>query len=441
MRSRGWLVGWVMVLIGVGSWTSAIRGADWPQWRGPNRDGVWHESDLIERFDGPELTPLWRVEIGSGYCGPTVAKGRVYVTDRVIKPKQVERVHCFDARTGQRVWEHAYQCKYRNVSYDAGPRASVLVNDGRAYSLGTMGHLHCFDAADGTVLWKKNLAKEYAIEMPVWGIAASPVIEGDQLICQIGGKDGACLIGLDKRTGSERWRALDDPASYSAPIVIDQNGVRVLACWTGDHVSGLNPKTGKVYWRVPFKPSRMVIGVATPVWDEDHLLVSSFFDGALLLRLTSDEKGPRAEKVWHRHGQSEKKTQGLHAMITTPLMMDGYIYGVGSYGELRCLDRRTGDRVWESLDVMPRARWATAHMVRQGQRVWLFNERGELIISRLSPAGFEEISRAKLIEPTLLQLRRRGGVCWSHPAFADGHVFARNDEALLCVRVSRDAER
>ncbi|MHC4371845.1 MAG: PQQ-binding-like beta-propeller repeat protein, partial [Planctomycetota bacterium] len=126
----------------------------------------------------------------------------------------------------------------------------------------------------------------------------------------------------------------------------------------------------------------------------------------------------------------------LHCCISTPVIDGDHIYGVDSYGELRCLDLLTGDRIWESLEAVPKDRWSNIHMVRNGDRMWMFNERGELIISKLSPEGFHEISRAKIIEPTEGQLGRRGGVCWSHPAFADRHIYVRNDSELLCIDLS-----
>ena len=155
-----------------------------------------------------------------------------------------------------------------------------------------------------------------------------------------------------------------------------------------------------------------------------------------MLRL--DQHEPRVEKLWRRQGRSERHTDALHAMISTPAMEGDYVYGVDSYGELRCLDARNGDRIWEDLTAVPKARWATIHMVRNGRRMWMFNERGELMIGTLSPKGFQEISRAKLIEPTTEQLGQRNGVCWSHPAFAYKHVFARNDRELVCASLATE---
>ncbi len=412
---------------------AGLRADDWPQWRGPQRDGVWREDGLLDKFASDELKITWRQPISSGYSGPTVAGGRVFVTDRVVEPKQIERVLAFDEKTGEPLWTHTYPCKYVGVGYTAGPRASVTVDEDRAYSLGAMGNLFCFDAATGKVLWSKDCNTAYKIRMPIWGIAAAPLIDGDLVIVQIGG-EGACLVAFDKKSGEERWRALDDNASYSAPIILEQAGKRVMVCWTGDSISGLDPQSGEVYWQHPFKPAKMVINIATPVLEKNRLFFTSFYDGSIMLELKTDELG--VEPLWSRSGRDERHTDSLHSIISTPYLEGDYVYGVDSYGEFRCLDAKTGERIWESLEPTPKSRWSTIHMVRNGKRMWMFNERGEIVIATLSPAGYAEISRAKLIEPTRVQLGQRGGVCWSHPAYADRHVFARNDEELVCASLA-----
>lgn len=413
----------------------ASSGAEWPQWRGPDRDGVWTETGIVDSFPAGELPLKWRVEIGSGYSGPTVADGRVYVMDRVTEPREIERVHCFDWRTGEKLWTHAYDCPYR-VDYPLGPRASVTVADGRAFSLGTMGHARCLDAATGEVVWALDLAETHSIDMPIWGISASPLVFEDIVILHIGGADGACVIGLDVSTGEERWRALDDPASYSSPILIEQAGQPVAVVWTGRNVAGLDPETGEVRWKREFNPSRMVLNVATPVFDANRLIVSAFYDGSMMLKLDPDSFA--ASQVWRAKGVNERRTESLHSLIVTPILEGDTIYGIDSYGQLRGLEAATGKRLWEDQTVMPEARWATAHMVRNHGKVWMFNELGELIIGRLTPEGFEEADRAKLIEPTGRQAQREGGVCWSHPAFARKHVFARNHGSMVCASLAAD---
>ncbi|MGM0490839.1 MAG: PQQ-binding-like beta-propeller repeat protein, partial [Planctomycetota bacterium] len=396
----------VALLMAQPAGTAFLRGEEWPQWRGPNRDGVWRETGVLKRFPRSQLKHRWRVPISSGYSGPTVADGRVYVTDRVVEPREMERVHCFQWRTGREIWSHAYECSYGGVSYTAGPRAAVTIDDGRAFALGTMGHLHCYDAASGDIQWARDLKEEYDIRVPIWGVSAAPLVYENLLIVQAGGPDNACILALEKSDGSEVWRALDDRASYSAPILIDQAGRRVLVCWTGAHVAGLNPASGTVYWKHPFTPKKMIINVPTPVVAGNWLFVSAFYDGSLMLRLRQDKVA--VEPVWRRRGPNERRTDSLHAMISTPYLEDDYIYGVDSYGQLRCLDAHTGDRIWEDLTAVPSNRWANIHLVRNQDKIWMFNERGELIISKLSPEGFDEISRAKLIEPTTEQLSQRG---------------------------------
>lgn len=416
----------------------ATGGEDWPQWRGAQRDGVWREEGLTDRFDQPQIPIRWTVPIGSGYTGPTVADGRVYVMDRLTEPEQTERVLCFDWQTGESLWSHAYECVYVGIGYQAGPRASVTIDEGRAYSIGAMGHLFCFDAATGQVHWNRDLNTEYSIRMPKWGIASAPLIEDDLVILHIGGED-ACLVAFDKVTGQERWKALSDDASYSAPIVVDQAGHRVLVCYTGDRIVGLDPASGELHWAFPHPWENWPIAISTPVVQDDLLLLSDAHKGSLLLRLLQDRVD--IQKVWHRRREEVPNQEALHCLNSTPMIDGDSIYGADGRGILRCLDLATGEQIWQDETATPPTRFGTVHLVRQGDRTWLFNERGELIIGRLTPEGFEELSRAKLIETTTEQYRVRDGVTWSHPAFAYQHVFARNDRELLSADLSAASDQ
>jgi len=266
--------------------------------------------------------------------------------------------------------------------------------------------------------------------MPIWGITASPLVDGDLVIQVAAGQGGSCVVALDTATGKERWRALDEPAGYSAPVLIRQGDEDVLVCWTGASISGLKPATGEVFWSVPMASRNMPIGVATPVVQDDLIFVSSFYDGSMLIRFSREE--PTAEQVWYRVGRDEQHTDALHCMISTPILKGDHIYGVDSYGELRCLDLKTGDRIWEDLTAVPRNRWATIHIIRDGDREIMLNDSGDLIFATLSPDGFHEQSRAHLIDPTRVQLGRGDGVVWAHPAIANGFIFARSDEELVC---------
>ena len=403
---------------------------DWPDWRGINRDGTWTENGIVEKFEASKLTPVWTVSIGSGYSGPTVSNGKVYVTDLKKEPTQTEGILCFDEKTGKKLWEYRYNCEY-SVGYPAGPRASVVINNGKAFSLGTMGNLFCFDANNGEVIWQKDLNTEYQIRMPIWGISATPLIVDNKIILQISGSNNACVIALDKNTGKEIWKNLDDIAAYSAPVIIEKNGKKTVVVWTEDSLSGLNAENGNIFWRFPWKVGSGM-SIATPVLYGNYIFVSCFYSGSMLIKLNDDYTS--AEKIWQRCGESERKTDALHCVMNTPIILDEFIYGVDSYGELRCLELKTGNRVWENLSAVKKDRWANIHFVQNGNKTWMFNEHGELIISELSPLGYKEISRAKIIETTKEQLPR--GVTWSHPAFANKHVFARNDKEMVCIDLS-----
>lgn len=406
---------------------------DWTQWRGNNRDGVWLETGVISSFEKSDLEPLWRQSIGTGYSSPTVAKGKVLLMD-FDEAKQEESVRCFDMKTGEALWSHTYRSEYR-ISYTAGPRAAVTIVGNRAFCIGAMGRLHCLSVSDGKVLWEKDLDREYQVSenrrMPIWGIASSPIAVGGNLIIQLGAKE-ASVIAFSQQTGDEVWRSLTDRGQYSSPVLVKQNGTDVLVCWTGDGVAGLDPQTGNPYWRHPFKPTRMPIGVATPVVNGNKIFLTSFYDGAMMLEMS--ETSMEVKQMWHLIGPNERKTEGLHSIISTPIWIGDYIYGVDSYGELRCIRASDGGRIWEDLTAVERQRWATIHFVANGSNTWMLNEQGELMIGKLTRDGLEVTSRETILTPDQMRTpNRKGGVCWSHPAFANRCVFLRNDRELICI--------
>jgi len=406
---------------------------DWPQWMGPERDGTWHLDLEKESLDKGDLKKTWEVPVGHGYCGPTVANGMVYLMDYIGESTRSERVLCFDAGSGNLIWTHEYECQYSRVGYPTGPRASVLIDEGRAYSFGTMGDLYCLNAYTGKELWHVSGEDDFNSEIPVWGLASSPIMEKNLLIVQIGGTPDACIMAFDKITGKEVWRSLSDNASYSAPVVIDQAGKRVLVCWTGDNLAGIDSETGSVYWKVPFVRKQGIINIATPVSSPPYIFLSSFWDGSMLVKL--DDRTQNAELIWVRAGESERNTDALHCCISTPVIQDGYIYGIDSYGEFRCLDLMTGDRIWNDNTLVPYGRWANVHFVKQGKKIWAFNELGELVLIELSPDGHRDLGRVELLKPVSVSPNPRGGVNWAHPAFSGRKIYARSDAMLVCYEL------
>jgi len=417
-----------LFLLGPGS---PIRADDWPRWRGPRGDGIWREDGILRKFPSGGPRFIWRVPIGPGYTGPSVAEGRVYCMDRDSKA-ETERVTCHEFETGKLVWSHTYPAPYSGVDYKAGPRATPTFCEGRLYTLGTMGHLLCLEASTGKVLWKKDLAPEYGARIPTWGIAAAPLVEGRLLAVNCGGSPAACVVAFDRETGAEAWKAIEDAPAYSPPAVTEAGGRRQLIQWTGRHVFSLDPATGKELWRIPFK-SRFDLAIIAPVHYRDHLFVSSFYGGALLLDL--DPVKPAARVRWQSEPADERQTKIIHCLMSNPWFSGDHFYGVDSYGQLRCIEIATGKRLWETFAATGNARWSNAHIIPNGDAAFLWNEHGELIIARLSPEGYTELAREKLLEPTVGSEGLRA-VTWAHPAFAARRVVVRNDLEMVCADLS-----
>ena len=409
---------------------------DWPEWRGRGRLGVWTETGIRETFPDGGLEYTWRTSLRAGYAGPSVAAGRVFVTDYRATDgmKGTERALALDEETGEILWTREWSTDYAGLApaYAIGPRATPTVDGDRVYTLGAMGRLMCLDVATGAIRWEKDYVRDYGTRVPAWGITGAPIVEGDLLIGLVGGQPDALVVAFDKRTGAERWRSLATgrEPGYAQPVIFEAGGTRQLIIWHPRAIASLDPGSGALHWEVPFSVD-MGSTVATPVFAGGRLLVSAFFNGSVLLEL--DEETPKARELWHVRGQSERDSQGLHALITTPAVDGDWFYGVGSYGELRGLDLRTSKRLWESLEpVGERARWAALFIVRHRDRYVINNDRGELIFARLTPEGYREIDRTFLIAPTSRASRRELGVVnWSHPAYANRHVVARNDREIV----------
>jgi outer membrane protein assembly factor BamB len=414
---------------------------DWPEWRGKGRIGIWNESGILDKFPEKGLTASWRTPIHAGFAGPAVAAGRVFVTD--FEPsaglKGTERALCLDEKSGKILWTRAWEANYGKINYPIGPRATPTIDGDRVYIVGAAGALFCLMAQTGEVVWQKDYAKDYGMEMPTWGVTSAALVDGDRLIAIVGGQPDAKVMAFNKMTGTEIWRALpsDSEQGYCQPVIFEVGGVRQLIIWHPAAVASLNPATGKVLWQEPFRIN-MGMTLATPVLSGSHLLVSSFYNGSMLLDLPLVGGGVRV--LWQGKSNSEINTDGLHAVINTPVIDGDCIYGICSYGQFRCLNLKTGERVWETMEVTKeKARWASGIIVRQGDRYFINNDRGELIIAKLSPQGYQEVSRTQLIKPTTNPGNRRelGAVNWSHPAYANRCILARNDEEIISVSLEK----
>jgi outer membrane protein assembly factor BamB len=424
-------VGVVICLLAV-----EAKADDWPQWMGPQRDNVWRESGILAKFPegGPKIA--WRAPVSGGYAGPAVANGRVFVTDYVaegtlkdanFQRKEFtgnERVLCLDQATGKELWKHEYPVKY-TISYPAGPRCTPTVDGNRVYTLGAEGDLLCLDVETGKVIWSKNLPEEYHTKTALWGYSNHPLIDGQKLITFPGG-EGSYAVAWDKNTGKELWRSLTAPdQTYAPPSIILAGGRRQLLVPQPNALSSVDPETGREYWSEPYDATNGLVTMSPILW-QNYLYIGGHDKRNLMLELAI-LKLP-VEIVWKNVPQ-----HGISPINVQPLVEGDTMYGFDEDGRLYGIALPSGDRLWNTtapLGDRP-ANSGTAMIVRQGDRYWLFTEHGDLIIAKFSPTAYEEIDRAHVIEPTNDAWGRN--VVWCAPAYANRHMFVRNDKECISV--------
>jgi outer membrane protein assembly factor BamB len=407
---------------------------DWPQWLGPNRDGQWKQAGVMDTLP-KELKPVWTAKIGPGYTGPAVAQGKVIVMDRVtdtvvgedggrkpVSSNGKERVVCLDAEKGTEVWVHEYDCEYKNT-------------------LGTMGDLKCLKLTDGTPVWAKNFVTDFKAPKPAWGWSAHLLLDGDKLIALVGGEKQA-VVAFDAKTGETKWASLTTKEiCYSPPLIVPAGGKRQLLVWLSEYVASLNPDTGEEYWRHehPVKGIEVMrpgVCISAPKVVGDRVYVSNYYHGALALRLNKEM--PTADVVWRAKKNYPKEPDTLNTIMTGLLEHDGHLYGLCMKGEMKCLKADTGAVVWadETLLGGKEAVFGAASWVQNGEAVWCLTDGGDLCTLKLSLKGYQETSRAKLIEPTQNSMGRK--VTWAHPAFAGKTLYARNDKQVVCVSLAKE---
>ena len=424
---------------------ATTRADDWPQWMGPKRDNVWREQGLLEKFPDGGPRVVWRTPIAGGYAGPAVANGRLFVTDYVTKDNVridnfdrnefsgIERVLCLNAETGSELWRHEYPVKY-TISYPAGPRCTPIVDGDKVYTLGAEGNLICFDAQKGTVVWQKDLPKEYGTKTAMWGYAGHPLIDGNKLICVAGG-EGTHAVALDKNTGQEIWRTLTSPEQgYSPPTIIEAGGRRQLILARINALTSVDPETGREYWSVPYEAtSGSVIMSPRP-----HR------------RTTSTSAATTTRACWssspptHRPPKSSGATRRSTASRPSTCSRssnDGIMYGFDQSGRLYAVELPGGKRLWEttapSLGAPGLQRHGVHRQAWRQRRPLLAVQRARRAHHRQPDAPGLRGNRplASLIEPTNHAFGR--DVVWCMPAFANRRMYVRNDEECICVDLEK----
>ncbi|MCA9041712.1 MAG: PQQ-like beta-propeller repeat protein [Planctomycetaceae bacterium] len=424
----------VLCLLIAQSSPSMLLAEDWPQWRGSRMNGTWNGPELQSTFTEKDMPEQWQHKCGGGYAGVTVADEKVFLHDRLeqgeanlkFSNQEVERVQCFELKTGERLWAHQYPVQYNDLDYGNGPRAAPTVVGDLIYTCGAMGDLKCLKVEDGSEVWSLHLQNDLAGRLPDWGYAASPVIHEEKLIIQPGADQSepatqetssGAIVALNRFTGKPIWSSLSDEAGYCTPIVRHHAGIDLLVFWTPSHIRGLNAETGESLWEYPYEITYKV-SIATPILHQDIVLVCGYWDGSKAIQLGT--KPEEAELLW-------EDRRNLRGLMSQPLYKGDCAYLLDKQYGLTCFELKTGDKKWDDENqTTPRGRnpQATLVWLNDSDRAMILNAEGEFLIARLTPESFTEESRVKLLDNT-----------WAHPAYAGEYIIARSDTQIVCYRL------
>ena len=389
-------------------------GGDWPQFLGPERSGIAGPVKLAERWPEGGPPAVWRRQVGQGFAGPVVGGGTLVLFHRVGDEEVVEGL---EARSGKELWKAKYPTDYRDdFGFDEGPRATPTIHGGRVYTLGAAGVLSCWELEGGRKVWQVDTRAEYGAGKGFFGMACSPRVEGKGVIVNIGGRDGAGVVALDRETGTLLWKATEEEASYSSPIAATFGGKRYVLVFNREGLAAIEPVGGKVLWKMEWRSRNDAsVNAATPVVVGDLIFLSASYEtGAVVLRFK--EGGP--EKVW-------ESDEVMSNHYSTSVHREGFLYGFHGRQEtgqeLRCVELGTGKVRWKQ-----RGMGAGTVMV-VGSELLVLTEKGELVRVEASAEGFKEKERAQVV----------GFGCRAYAALAGGLYFARDKQRIVCLDLSR----
>lgn len=388
---------------------STLVADDWPQFLGPTRNGVYSGPALADSWPGGAPARVWKKKVGQGFAGPVVADGRVIVFHRLRDREVIEAV---DARTGKTQWRYGYRTSYRDdFGFDEGPRAVPVVVDGRVYTFGAQGMLHAVDLETGKKIWNEDTHRRFRVRKGFFGAAGSPLVEEGRVLANVGGSD-AGIVAFDARTGEVLWTGTGDEASYSSPVGATFDGKRYAVFFTRNGLAAVDPASGEVGFRRNWRSrSRASVNGAMPLIIDDLIFLSATYGtGAVVLRVG----GTKLAELW-------SSDDVLSNHYATSAYHDGNLYGFHGRQEynpsFRAVELRTGKVLWSE------DRFRAGTVTLAGDRLVILRETGELILAEASPTQFRPLARAQVLP----------AVARAYPALADGYLYARNEDTLVCL--------
>jgi outer membrane protein assembly factor BamB len=410
-RKIVWIFFLTPILLGFGSSFGADDsrpGSSWPQWRGPNRDGRSPDSGLLVRWSEKEPPVVWRVTGGTGFSSLAIVDGHVYT---MVQRDDFQWALCLDAHTGREIWRVKSGAMYREQQGGDGPRSTPTVDADRVYSLDAGGNLLCLNRTTGKIMWQQNILERFNAQNLIWGVSASPLIDGENLLLNVGGA-GAGFVALNKYTGEVIWKAHDDVAGYSSPIIITNGDVREVVFFAGRAVVGLAPQDGRLHWRHEWRTTDDM-NVATPIWANPFLFVSSGRGtGAGLFRLDAKGDVLCAEVVW------TSKVMQNHFNSCVPV--GEHLYGFDN-AILKCIELKTGKELWSDRSV------GKGSLVFADGHLFIVGEHGDIAVAEATPQGYRELGRKRVLEYR----------AWTPPAIAYGRLYVRDQQTISCLDLRR----
>ena len=377
--------------------------AEWAQWRGPNRDGISSETGFLKNWpeEGPKV--LWHIPFGDGYSGISVAQGKVYT---MAAEGDDEFVICLDVSNGEEVWRFRSGAKFTEQRGD-GPRSMPTVHGDSVFALGAEGKLYALDAHNGTQLWAHNFVAEFDSKIPTWGYSSSPLIEGNLVLVEAGGKDEQAIVAFNKKSGDVVWATHTDPVGYSSPIAIDFGGVRQIIFLTSKTLLSLAPENGHIYWKYPWPEG---INIATPIFiPDDKIFISASYDkGAVLLKMIANENGIGIEEAW--------KSRVMKNHFNSSVLQGDYLYGFDN-AILTCIEANTGEEQWQQ-----RGFGKGSLLLADGYLI-ILGEGGKLALVEANPSEYREKALFQLFDDK----------CWTVPTLAGGRLYLRNQKEMICL--------
>jgi outer membrane protein assembly factor BamB len=391
-----------------------VAPAYWTDFRGPNRAGVYAETEIDPVWPAAGLPRLWKQPVGGGYASFTVAESRAYTIEQ---RRDREAITAYDLETGRELWAFAYPALFDEIMGGEGPRATPVYRDGLLYSLGANGDFYCLSATTGQPKWSKNILADNAARNQEWGMAASPLIVDGLVVVTPGAAQGKSIVAYDRFSGMPVWRALDDRAGYTSPILATLAGRRQIVWISAQRAVGLAPENGALLWEYPF-PAQNDMNCSQPVVvDESSVLLSSSMGpGAALLQISKSGETYAARAVWANNRLKNK--------FNSSVLYQGYVYGLDDT-ILACIDARTGELKWKG------GRYGYGQLLLAGGHLVVVTEQGDVVLVRATPEGHQELARFSAIE----------GRTWNIPAIDNGLLLVRNSSEMACFRLGRALQK